>query len=148
MKVLFLSSVPQCGPCFSVAGVICSVHYYNDSRIWPLQHHCLISIIITGLLLLFPRWRYTFQRQPHLPRTLSMLLTEMEKNTLVCLRLTQQLTRWCFLDAAIRNDESSRPAGSKELLLLYQLFTCNKKYSHMRKWTYLCTPRFQRAKDF
>lgn len=69
-----------------------------------------------------------------------------KSHTIVCRSLTQQLTHWCFLDAAVHDDESSRPADSKELLLLYQLLMCNKKYSHMRNWTYLCTPRFQRAK--
>lgn len=105
-------------------------------------------IIIPSPFLLFPRQQYAFHKQPHLLVTLLVPITEMGKGMTFCQSLMQQLTLQYFLGTAICEDEISRPIGSKELLLLYQLFTCNKKRSHMRDGTYLCTSRLQRAKDF
>lgn len=53
-------------------GKICSISFYRDSRIRPLQHHCLINLIIPHLSLLFPWCQHPFQRQSHLPRSLSV----------------------------------------------------------------------------
>lgn len=53
-------------------GKICSISFYRGSRIRPLQHHCLINLIIPHLSLLCPWCQHPFQRQSHLPRSLSV----------------------------------------------------------------------------